>query len=189
MHKLISLFLVSFIVLTSSATPSHAQRRRANEFVDLSLLVDTNYPCTWPTGFPMFQIRPFKAIGPASIYNIDVLQIDGNTGTQIDVPPHSIPRPGTNLQWEGELGLEYTHKTEPFKFVGEACVIDITQLLDTGEPGISPLILVEHVKKWEQNNRELGPGDYEWLRGGYRAVTTSPNREATLFITGWVARK
>ena len=105
MHKIISLFLVSFIVLMSSATPSHAQRRRANEFVDLSLLVDTNYPCTWPTGFPMFQIRPFKAIGPASIYNIDVLQIDGNTGTLIDVPPHSIPRPGTNLQWEGELGL------------------------------------------------------------------------------------
>ncbi len=189
MHKLIALFLVSFIVLTSSATPSHAQRRRANEFVDLSLLVDTNYPCTWPTGFPMFQIRPFKAIGPASIYNIDVLQIDGNTGTQIDVPPHSIPRPGTNLQWEGELGLEYTHKTEPFKFVGEACVIDITELLDTGEPGISPLILVAHVKKWEQDNRELGPGDVVLFKSGYSDLYYKPYPEGYHFIAGCLDKK
>src|SRR5437879_3019192 len=65
------------------------------QFVDLSLLVGENYPCTWPAGFPLFQIRHYQKIGPQHAYNSDIVTIDGNTGTQIDVPPHSIPRPGT----------------------------------------------------------------------------------------------
>ena len=63
-------------------------------FVDLSLIVAENYPCTWATGFPRFYMNRYIRIGPSSPYNSDLLQIDGNTGTQIDVPPHSIPRPG-----------------------------------------------------------------------------------------------
>ena len=33
-----------------------------------------------------------RTIGSDSPYNIDVLLIDGNTGTQLDVPPHSVAR-------------------------------------------------------------------------------------------------
>jgi hypothetical protein len=73
-------------------------------FVDLSLLVDAAYPCTWPAGYPQFQINHYLRIGPASAYNSDVIVIDPNTGTQLDVPPHSIPRPGTNLPNAGPLG-------------------------------------------------------------------------------------
>ena len=40
--------------------------------------------------FPRFQITHQRTIGPDSAYNIDVLLIDGNTGTQLDVPPHSV---------------------------------------------------------------------------------------------------
>ncbi len=71
-------------------------------FVDHSLLVATEYPCTWPTyPFPRFQITHQRVIGPTSPYNVDVLLIDGNTGTQLDVPPHSVARPELKraLQW------------------------------------------------------------------------------------------
>ena len=44
-------------------------------------------------------------IGPTSPYNVDVLIIDGNTGTQIDVPPHSVARPDLNREKSGPFGL------------------------------------------------------------------------------------
>src|ERR1700745_2525632 len=66
------------------------------KFVDLSLLVAPEYPCTWPT-FPRFQINHYERIGPLSPYNSDILIIDGNTGTQLDVPPHSVTLPDSGL--------------------------------------------------------------------------------------------
>src|SRR2546426_176705 len=67
----------------------------AARFVDLSVLVAPHLPCTGPAAWwPIFQINHYIRIGPLSAYNSDVLIIDGNTGTQLDVPPHSIPRPG-----------------------------------------------------------------------------------------------
>ena len=66
-------------------------------FVDHSLLIASEYPATWPSApFPRFQITHQRTIGPESAYNIDVLLIDGNTGTQLDVPPHSVARPELN---------------------------------------------------------------------------------------------
>jgi len=109
-------------------------------FVDLSLIVAENYPCTWATGFPRFYMNRYIRIGPSSPYNSDLLQIDGNTGTQIDVPPHSIPRPGSGLKNAGPLGLEYTDRTPAWKLVGEACLIDVTSLLDQAPNGVSPLV-------------------------------------------------
>jgi hypothetical protein len=62
-------------------------------WIDCSLIVDADYPCTWPADpFPRFRIWPQRRIGPDSPYNVDVLLIDGNTGTQLDVPPHSVAR-------------------------------------------------------------------------------------------------
>ena len=81
--------------------------------IDLSLLVAEDYPCTWPSGFPMFQLKHYRRIGSLTPYNIDTLTIDGNTGTQIDVPPHSIPRPGSGLANESPLGLSLIHISEP----------------------------------------------------------------------------
>src|SRR3954452_15919103 len=65
-------------------------------FIDLSLLVAPDYPCTWPT-FPVFQINHYQRIGRLSAYNSDILVMDGNTGTQLDVPPHSVTPPGSGL--------------------------------------------------------------------------------------------
>ena len=69
-------------------------------------------------------------IGPDSPYNIDVLLIDGNTGTQLDVPPHSVARPDLKREKSGPLGLAYSDKIEAWQFGGEACVVDVRDLLD-----------------------------------------------------------
>ena len=57
-------------------------------FIDHSLLIAPEYPCTWPSyPFPRFQISHQRTIGPDSAYNIDALTIDGNTGTQLAGEP------------------------------------------------------------------------------------------------------
>ena len=101
------------------------------KFVDHSLLIAPEFPCTWPSHpFPRFQITHQRTIGPDSAYNIDVLLIDGNTGTQLDVPPHSVARPDLKREKSGPLGLAYIDKIEPWQFGGEACVVDVRDLLD-----------------------------------------------------------
>ncbi len=77
---------------------------------------------------------------PDSAYNIDSLMIDGNTGTQLDVPPHSVARPDLNREKSGPLGLSYTDKIEAWQFGGEACVVDVRDLLDQAPKGVSPLV-------------------------------------------------
>ena len=47
------------LALTAVAAP----KGKAARFVDLSLLVAPEYPCTWPT-FPAFQINHYQRIGP-----------------------------------------------------------------------------------------------------------------------------
>src|SRR5436305_4536921 len=79
----------------------------ASRFVDLSLLVAPEYPCTWPT-FPRFQINAEERIGPLGPYNSEILIIDGNTGTQLDVPPHSVTPPESSLPNAGPFGRAYT---------------------------------------------------------------------------------
>ncbi len=137
-------------------------------FIDCSLVVAPEYPATWPTApFPRFQIMHQRTIGPDSAYNIDALLIDGNTGTQLDVPPHSVARPELNRPKSGELGLAYTDKTEAWQFGGEACVIDVRDLLDKAPKGESPLVTREHVMRFEKRHRRLRFGDVVLFRSDY----------------------
>ena len=171
--------LITLFVVTSSAP---AQQQNDGDFVDLSLLVAPEYPCTWPTGFPRFQIRRYIRIGGNSPYNSDLLTIDGNTSTQLDVPPHSIPRPGTNLPNAGPLGAEFTDKTPAWRLVGEACVIDVRELRDAGQPGVSSLIRRSHIESWEAKHRPLGAGDVALLRSDYSDTYYKPLPAGRRFI-------
>ncbi|MEM8945741.1 MAG: cyclase family protein [Planctomycetota bacterium] len=138
------------------------------EFVDCSLLVASEYPCTWPSfPFPRFQLVHQRTIGPASAYNVDVLMIDGNTGTQMDVPPHSVARPDLNRPKSGPFGLAYTDRIEPWQFGGEACVIDVRNLLGQAAKGTSPLVTRDHVLRFEQQHRRLRFGDVALFRSDY----------------------
>ncbi len=159
---LLGRFRIAALMLPAARTALGEPR-----FVDLSLLVAPEYPVTWPANWPFFQINPYLRIGPLSAYNSEILTIDGNTGTQVDFPPHSIPAPGTNLPNAGPLGLVFGEKVPAWQFVGEACVIDVTRLIDKAPNGKSSLIYKDEILNWEKKHRPLGFGDIVLFRSGY----------------------
>jgi kynurenine formamidase len=173
----LTLFLM-LALLSASALPAQETR-----FVDCSLLVSPNLPSTWPGyPFPRFQIVHQRTIGPESPYNIDSLVIDGNTGTQLDVPPHSVARPDLNREKSGPLGLAYTDRIEPWQFGGEACIVDVRDLLDQAPNGVSPLVTPEHVERFEAANRQVGFGDVVLFRSDYSDTYYQPLPEGRRFI-------
>jgi kynurenine formamidase len=158
--------------------------------VDHSLLIAPELPCTWPSHpFPRFAIIHSRTIGPESTYNIDTLLIDGNTGTQLDVPPHSVARPELNRDKSGPLGLAYTDKIEPWQFGGEACVIDVRELLDKAPKGESPLVKVEHVERFERQYRKVSFGDVVLFRSDYSDHYYQPLPEGRRYIADILDRK
>jgi kynurenine formamidase len=172
------------LVGSGVSRPSNAQ-----EFVDLGLLVAEDYPCTWPDGFPVVQIKHYRRIGPLSAYHVDILTLDGNTGTQIDVPPHSIPRPGSNLPHAGPLGAVYTDKVPAWQYCGEACVIDLRKLLDQAPNGVSPLVKASHVQAWEKAHRPVRFGDVVLLRSDYTNIYYAPFPAGRRFLADPVEGK
>lgn len=160
------------------------------KFVDHSLLIAPEFPCTWPASpFPRFQITHSRVIGSESAYNIDVLLIDGNTGTQLDVPPHSVARPDLKREKSGPLGLAYTDKIEAWQFGGEACVVDVRDLLDQAPKGVSPLVKPIHVERFEKQHRKLRFGDVVLFRSDYSDKYYRPLPEGSRFIADALDRK
>jgi len=168
-------FLVAFCSLPIPATAEPGEG-----FVDLSLLVAAEYPCTWPT-FPPFQINHYQRIGPLSPYRSDIVVLDGNTGTQLDVPPHSVTPPESSLSNAGPFGRMYTDMVPAWQFAGEACVIDCRDLRDGTALGRSELIKKERVIAWEKEHRQLGPGDVVLFRSGYSDAYYKPLPEGRRF--------
>jgi kynurenine formamidase len=159
-------------------------------FVDHSLLIAPEYPCTWPSHpFPRFAIIHSRTIGPESTYNIDTLLIDGNTGTQLDVPPHSVARPDLKREKSGPLGLAYTDRIEPWQFGGEACVVDVRELLDQAPKGTSPLVKPQHVERFEQQHRRVRFGDVVLFRSDYSDRYYQPLPEGRRFLADILDRK
>jgi kynurenine formamidase len=166
-----------------------AEEGDAAKFLDLSLLVSTAYPSTWPT-FPRVVLDPAERIGPTSPYNSETLAFDGNTGTQLDVPPHSVTPPNSGLANAGEAGLITTDKVPAWQFGGEACVIDCRDLLlEPVSPGQSPLVKKERVIAWEKAHRPLGPGDVVLFRSDYTDKFYRPFPQGRRFIAEPVEAK
>jgi kynurenine formamidase len=161
-----------------------------SRYIDHSLLVAPEYPCTWPSDpFPRFAIVHQRTIGPDSVFNVDTLLIDGNTGTQLDVPPHSVARPELGRDKSGPLGLATTDRIEPWQFGGEACVIDVRDLLDKAPPGTSPLVTPDRVERFERAHRPVGRGDVVLFRSGYSDRSYRPLPAGRRFIADVLDRK
>lgn len=161
-----------------------------SKFIDNSLLIAPEYPCTWPSyPFPRFVLNHERKIGPDSAYNIDSMLIDGNTGTQLDVPPHSVARPELKREKSGPLGLAYTDKIEPWQFGGEACVVDVRDLLDQAPKGVSPLVKPAHVERFEKAHRKLQFGDVVLFRSDYSDKYYQPLPQGSRFIADILNKK
>ncbi len=171
---------------TSARPPGPTSMEGGRRFIDLSLLVAPEYPCTWPT-FPPFQLNHYQRIGPLSAYNSDIIVMDGNTGTQLDAPAHSVTPPASGWANAGIFGLVTTEKVPAWQFGGEACVIDCTKLLDAAPNGRSDLIKKEHVIAWEKTHRPLGPGDVVLFASGYSDKYYKPFPEGRRFAADPVA--
>jgi kynurenine formamidase len=179
--------LVAVVFVLSHGVNAWSEEPR---FIDHSLLIAPEYPCTWPSHpFPRFALIQQRTIGPESAYNIDTLLIDGNTGTQLDVPPHSVARPDLKREKSGPLGLAYTDKIEPWQFGGEACVVDVRDLLDQAPKGVSPLVKAAHIERFEKQHRQVRFGDVVLFRSGYSDKYYRPLPEGRRFIAEILDRK
>jgi kynurenine formamidase len=182
------MILPALVVACCLSTSGPDAKGAEPRFCDLSLLVAPEYPCTWPT-FPYFQINRQARIGPRSAYNSDILIIDGNTGTQLDVPPHSVTAPDSGLPNAGPFGLAFTDKVPPWQFCGEACKIDCRELVETGEIGESALVKKERIIDWEKKHRALGAGDVVLFWSGYTDRFYRPLPEGRRFAAEPVGAK
>ena len=172
--------LAVLLVTTARTTPLPPAKAG---LVDLTLLVAADFPGTWPKNdWPLFQMSHYLRIGPKSPYNSDVLLLEGNVGTQLDTPPHSIPMPGSGLPNAGPAGLLFAESVPPWQFVGEACVINLAHLRDRAAKGHSPLIQTSDIQAWEKKHRPLGPGDVVIFASGYSDAYYLPLPEGRRFI-------
>lgn len=166
-----------------------AQENAKTQFVDCSLLVAAEYPATWPTHpFPRFQLIHEQQVGPTSVYNIDVLLMDGNTGTQMDVPPHSVVRPELKREKSGPYGTAFTEKIEAWQFGGEACIVDVRHMLDQAPNGVSPLVMPADIEKFEAAHRRVGFGDVVLFRSDYSDRYYRPFPDGHRYIADVVDR-
>jgi kynurenine formamidase len=164
LQALVAALGITLLLFPSPSAAAGDEARPA--FADLSLMVSPEYPCTWPT-WPRFLINRYERIGTHGPYNSEVLMMDGNTGTQLDVPPHSVTAPDSRLPNAGRFGLAFADKILPWQFGGEACVIDCKDLRDSAPNGRSDLVTRERVMAWERKHRPLGPGDVALFHSGY----------------------
>jgi kynurenine formamidase len=127
-------------------------------------------------------MHPQERIGPLGAYQSDVLFIDGNTGTQLDVPPHSVTPPGSGLPNAGPFGRSFLDVIPAWQLGGEACVIDCRDLRDGTSPGRSSLIRRDRVIAWEKEHRALRPGDVMLFMSGYSDRYYKPLPEGRRFV-------
>lgn len=158
-----------FLLVTASATflalPSRAQLE-PQHVKDLSFLVSPDYPCVWPLGMMQHMVQPRTTFGPSPYYR-ETIVLDEHTGTQWDAPAHFVPPPDSGLPGASEKGLITGEKVPAWQFVGEACVIDVSEHLHKAPFGSSFLIRPEHVQAWEAKHRPVGPGDVVLFRTDY----------------------
>jgi kynurenine formamidase len=159
-----------------------AQGKAHYDVLDLSLLVAPDLPCTWAAGNPPFQINHYLKIGPHSAYNSDILTIDEHTGTQLDAPAHFIPPPESKLPNAGPFNKLTADKIPAWQFVGEACVVDCRDLLDTTPKGRSDLVKKERIMAWEKKHRPLGAGDVVLFYSGFSDKYYQPFPEGRRFV-------
>jgi kynurenine formamidase len=107
-------------------------------------------------GVTMETISRFDAKGPAWYWN--VLHLGEHTGTHFDAPVHWIT--GKDLP-------DNTCDTiPPERFVGPACVIDVTREVEADEDF---LLMPEHVEAWEREHGRIPPNAWVLLRTGWSA--------------------
>jgi len=110
-------------------------------------------------GLTLTEISRYDARGPAWYWN--VLNLGEHTGTHFDAPIHWITGK--------DLPENATDTIAPRKFIGPACVIDVTADVQGNQDF---LLTPERVRSWETAHGRIPAGAWVLLRTGWSARTT-----------------
>jgi kynurenine formamidase len=105
-------------------------------------------------GVTMEVISCFDEKGPAWYWN--VIRMGEHTGTHFDAPIHWITGK--------DLDANACDTISPQRFVGPACVIDVTADVKKSDDF---LLMPDHVIAWEQEHGRIPPGAWVLLRTGW----------------------
>ncbi|WIG59908.1 MAG: hypothetical protein OJF49_002656 [Ktedonobacterales bacterium] len=110
-------------------------------------------------GLTVTEIARYDDRGPAWYWN--TLTMGEHTGTHFDAPIHWVTGK--------DLPNNATDTIPPRKFIGPACVIDVT-----ADVAQNPdfLLSVERVKAWEGEHGRISAGAWVLLRSGWSARTS-----------------
>ncbi len=148
------------------------------DVVDLSVTVSETLPANWGSN-PPFQRWTFNWFVPKkNIYGTVEVPSDGpyygqryiideHTGTQTDYPAHFIPPPGSGLPYAGPMGRMTGDKYPVERMMGPAVVIDVTDLVDKAQAGVSAAIPLSRVQEWEKKHGEIRAGEVVLFHSGY----------------------
>lgn len=154
--------------------------------VDLTLLIDEQYPTTWPPHVP-FVRRTWNWFqqaehGPevwtsnCGPYFTEVLIMDEHIATHFDAPSHFVPRHAP-----GEAEAIGGDDVPLSSFCGRAVVLDATGISGT-EPGVSPFVGPELVEAAEQRlGRAITGDDVVLLRTDWDARFYRPGPEGNAY--------
>ena len=67
------------------------------------------------------------------------------------------------------------------RMMGPAVVIDVTDIRDAAEPGLSDPITVEPIREWESEHGEIEAGDVVLFYSGYSDAYDKPLPEGNRF--------
>src|SRR5438067_8028181 len=117
-------------------------------------------------GLTLTEISRYDARGPAWYWN--VLTLGEHTGTHFDAPIHWVTGK--------DLPNNATDTIPPRKFIGPACVIDVTADVQQ-----SPdfLLTIERVEAWEKEYGHIPTGAWVLIRTGW---SQRQGREAFLNV-------
>jgi len=105
-------------------------------------------------GLTLSEISRYDEHGPAWYWN--VLQLGEHTGTHFDAPIHWVTGK--------DLPNNATDTISPRKFIGPACVIDVTAEVER-DPDF--LLSMEGLEAWEREHGRIPPGAWVLLRTGW----------------------
>ncbi|HVB25247.1 MAG TPA: cyclase family protein [Ktedonobacteraceae bacterium] len=109
-------------------------------------------------GVTITEISRYDSKGPAWYWNI--LNLGEHTGTHFDAPIHWVTGK--------DLPNNATDTILPEKFIGPACVIDVTAEV---EQNPDFLLTIERVKQWENEHGRIPAGAWVLMRTGWSKYT------------------
>jgi len=140
---------------------------QTSKIIDLTVPLSPEYPAWWPGSRPLTVRRTDWYDNPKAPYFNRQITLDEHTGTHMDAPAHFIPDPVLGFPGAAESGKTTAEQVEVQRLVVPAAVLDCSELLLTGAPGVSPGIGRHRLEEFEARTGKLKAGEGLLLYSGW----------------------